>query len=221
MSAETLGRIFEPFFTTKDAGHGTGLGLAVVHGIVEAHEGVITAESRHGLGTTFQVYFPALAQTEKPAEEPVLKKYQGDGEHILFVDDDKSIVHLARAVLKRLNYRVRAFDQPEEALAAFLEEPERYSLVISDLTMPKMTGETLAQHIGKVRQDLPILIITGYGGSLELENLRKSALRDVLFKPFSNDTLASSIHQLLERAHLIRAESPDLSGATGLANDSI
>jgi CheY-like chemotaxis protein len=198
MSQETQSRVFEPFFTTKPQGEGTGLGLTMVHGILEVHDGAITLDSREGRGTSFHLYFPALSESEAPATRSLADLCRGDGEHILFVDDDKGIVHLARAMLKRLGYRVTAFNGPLEAAAAFEEEPERYNLIIADLTMPDMTGLALAERIHRFRPDVPFLLITGYAGALENASTEDYGIQGVLYKPFSHTALARSIYNLLK-----------------------
>ena len=140
ISAEEVDRIFDPYFTTKDVGKGTGMGLAVVHGILKEHNGAIKVKSQIGEGTTFSIYFPAVEQAT--IVEPVVDEKLPTGtERILFVDDEKSIVNLGRQRLERLGYIVEATTSPIDALDLFHSAPDQFDLVITDLAMPKMTGD--------------------------------------------------------------------------------
>jgi signal transduction histidine kinase/ActR/RegA family two-component response regulator len=185
MDAATVDRIFEPFFTTKPPGKGTGLGLAVVHGIIENHGGAISVSSRPGLGSVFCVYLPV---TEKPAEEAAPTQdgiAPGRGEEVLFVDDEKSLVNSTGTLLRRAGYSVTAFWDPTEALACFRADPSRFNIVVTDLTMPKMTGLALAEEIKKARPDIRIVLCTGFGGNLDEEKAREIGVHAILDKPYS------------------------------------
>jgi len=197
MNRATLERIFEPFFTTKPVGEGSGLGLSVVHGIVKAHQGVITVESEPGKGTVFHIYLPpqALEEEEAPAEtKPIVT---GNNERIMFVDDDEFAGRATERVLNRFGYQVRWFKHPEEALTHFRAVPAEYDLVVSDLAMPGMTGDNLAAALLRIRPGLPILITTGLVDPAILKNAREIGVCNVLLKPVSATMLAREIAQHL------------------------
>jgi PAS domain S-box-containing protein len=197
MPPEVLERIFDPFFTTKGPGEGTGLGLSVVHGIVKAHEGAILVDSRVGEGTAFRMYFPALTEREPSGARPRARMIAGRGEHVLTVDDEPALVELLRDQLHTLGYRVTAHVSPLEALADFLSRPLDFDVVLTDLTMPGMSGADLAERILKVRPDLPIVMATGYGHVMSEERAREIGLRPLLFKPFSMGALGDAIQDAL------------------------
>jgi len=200
MDAATLDRVFDPFFTTKPQGEGTGLGLAVVHGIVQSHDGLITATSEPGHGTTFQAYFPAVEGRSTAVVPQEKSMRRGSGEHILVVDDEPSLVRIASRILERLGYRVTAHTRPAEALADFLERPNDFDLVLSDLTMPRMTGLELASLMLERRPDLPILLTSGYSGSLDPDELTRVGIRELVGKPFLAQTIADAVARGLKRA---------------------
>ncbi len=198
MNQETLGRIFEPFFTTKARGEGTGLGLAVVHGIVESHDGLVSVDSEPGRGTTFSIDLPAVAGSEGEGqldEEPIPR---GHGEHLLVLDDEPVLVDVARRHLTRLGYRVTGLTHPADALAELRRDPGQFDLVVSDLTMPGMNGLELAAQVREIRPDLPLILASGYGGTAELESLTRLGIRELLPKPFPIATLARAVHRHLQ-----------------------
>jgi PAS domain S-box-containing protein len=197
MPPEVLERIFDPFFTTKGPGEGTGLGLSVVHGIVKAHEGAILVDSRVGEGTAFRIYFPALTEREPSGARPRARTIAGRGEHVLIVDDEPALVELLRDQLQSLGYRVTAHVSPLEALADFLSRPLDFDVILTDLTMPGMSGADLAEKILKVRPDLPIVMATGYGHVMSEDRAREIGLRPLLFKPFSMAALGDAIQDAL------------------------
>jgi PAS domain S-box-containing protein len=197
MDAKTLERIFEPFFTTKPAGKGTGLGLAVVQGIVRSHEGIIQVESRAGHGATFHLYFPAnmgnITSTTPPAVEPS----DGRGRRILLVDDELALTTTYHRLLARLNYQVTSFNNPREAVASFRGNPSQFDLVITDLTMAEMTGLELARQLRAIRPDLPVILISGYATELNHEKLDAAGICELLEKPVSVDLLADALQRSL------------------------
>jgi PAS domain S-box-containing protein len=197
MAPEVMERIFDPFFTTKGPGEGTGLGLSVVHGIVKAHEGAILVDSRVGVGTAFRMYFPALTEPEPSGARPRARTIAGRGEHVLTVDDEPALVELLRDQLQTLGYRVTAHVSPVEALADFLSRPLDFDVILTDLTMPGMSGADLAERILKVRPDLPIVMATGYGHVMSEDRAREIGLRPLLFKPFSMAALGDAIQDAL------------------------
>ena len=199
MDAATLDRVFDPFFTTKPHGEGTGLGLAVVHGIVQSHDGLITASSELGHGTRFEASFPAVEGRSTAVVPDEKSMRRGSGEHILVVDDEPSLVRIASRILDRLGYRVTAHTRPAEALADFLERPDDFDLVLSDLTMPRMTGLDLASLMLERRPDLPILLTSGYSGSLDPDELTRVGIRELVGKPFLAQTIADAVARGLNR----------------------
>jgi two-component system cell cycle sensor histidine kinase/response regulator CckA len=198
MDSATLDQIFEPFFTTKGTGIGTGLGLAVVHGIVKSHEGAIVVRSAVGQGSTFELYFPlAPAPVEElPTDPPDVP--HGRGESILVVDDDSVCGFAVEKMVESLGYRATRCTHPEEALAQFTAAPGDYDLVVSDLAMPGMDGAELIGHLTKVRASLPVIVITGYMETARQRLLEKTPVRVVLRKPVSRDELARAIAQQLQ-----------------------
>ncbi len=203
MDAATQQRIFDPFFTTKEAGRGTGLGLAVVHGIMQQHQGAIVVYSTVGRGSSFQLYFPvageAAAAPAGPTAGPAL--VPGNGERILVVDDETIITNVCRRFLERAHYRVETFNDAVKAHAHFLSDPLAYDLVIVDLTMPGMKGTTLASHLQSVRPGLPILLATGYLGDLNLSKLQEMGVFDTIGKPFTGTSLTWAVSRALRGAN--------------------
>jgi len=215
MDRATLARIFEPFFTTKPQGEGTGLGLSVVHGIMKSHDGAITAYSHPGKGTIFHLYFPVATKTIMP--EPESAKVQpptrGSGQRILFVDDEDLITHLAEEMFTRLGYRVSVFTRAEQALATFRAAPQYFDIVVSDLSMPGMTGPDLAKEILRIRPDIPVVIATGYIRPQDTEMVRGIGIRALMLKPNTVEEMAPAIHRLLTEttAAAIPADPPVLT----------
>ena len=197
MDAVTLEHIFEPFFTTKDTGQGTGLGLAVVHGIVKSHDGAIVVQSAVGVGSTFELYFPAVASEPAPPARVPQDVPRGHGERVLVVDDDSVSGFALEMLVASLGYQATRCTRPEEALARFAAAPSSYDFVISDLAMPGMNGEELIARLAQIRPDLPIVVASGF-----LENARQRILdtgiaRAVLDKPVARDELARVLAQHL------------------------
>jgi signal transduction histidine kinase len=200
MDAKTLEHIFEPFFTTKPVGKGTGLGLAVVHGIVQSHDGALTVESQPGQGTSFSLYFPAQEKQAEPSAKPAdIQLPLGQGQKILMVDDETVVTVLFQRLLKRLNYAGTTLNSPIEALALFRKNPGEYELVITDLTMPEMNGLEVAQQLHALRPRLPIILISGFSAPLAPETLREIGICASLEKPVSLHALAEAIQRNLAR----------------------
>jgi CheY-like chemotaxis protein len=200
MESDVLQRIFDPFFTTKAPGEGTGLGLSVVHGIVRKHGGAITVYSQPGQGTVFHVYLPVgrvviAAQGSASAQGGLVL---GNGEQILLVDDETVIVKATRLMLQRLGYEVTGFTTPVEAEESFRSAPERFDLLITDLTMPGMSGIDLADRIHKVRPGLPVLLMSGFIGELDLERIKRHSFAGVVDKPLSLATLSKRVREALQ-----------------------
>jgi CheY-like chemotaxis protein len=197
MDAATRERIFEPFFTTKAPGEGTGLGLAVVHGIVVNHEGVIIVESQPQAGTVFHLYFPVVDSAES---EPVVEQRplpRGQGECILFVDDEPAVVQIGGRMLTKMGYRPLAFTSSTDALAAFRENAAKIDLVLTDLTMPNLSGVELARQVYALRPGLPLVITSGHMQTDDADQARALGVRCFVEKPFMLSTLAEALHQAL------------------------
>jgi PAS domain S-box-containing protein len=210
MDDETQRRIFDPFFTTKPVGQGTGLGLAVVHGIVQAHGGTVTVHSSPGAGATFRVYLP-LVETSKlvrpatppPATAAPSEMARGDGRRLLIVDDEPGVLQLGMTMARRLGYSVVAEQNPDMALERFRHAPNDFDLVLTDLTMPGRTGMELARDLHAIRPQIPIVLATGYAGTITEESARQMGFCGLLNKPYRFGELASALD---EAARIGRAE---------------
>jgi PAS domain S-box-containing protein len=199
MDAATLEHIFEPFFTTKGTGLGTGLGLAVVHGIMKSHEGAIVVRSAPGEGSVFDLYFPPAPDDRETPPPPPGEIPRGQGERILVVDDDNVCGFAVEKMVESLGYVAKRHTRPEDALAEFASDPNAFDLVVSDLAMPGMDGAQLIQHLVKIRPDLPVIVITGFIESARQRLLDESPARAVMRKPVSRDDLGRAIAQHLNR----------------------
>jgi len=193
----TLERIFDPFFTTKPKGRGTGLGLSVVHGIVKSHDGVIKAYSEVGRGTVFHIFLPRVSQ--KPAIAMVGGRVlpTGRGERILVVDDEPSLTFLAKRVLERLGYHVTTSNNSMEALDMFRATPDQFDLVLTDQTMPMLTGLELACRLLQTRPGLPIILATGYSVWIEGADAKSLGVKELLMKPMTSQILAEAVFRAL------------------------
>lgn len=200
MSREVLDRIFEPFFTTKAANTGTGLGLSVVRGIMKNHDAAISVYSEPGRGTRFHLYFPAVstqAQAERLAKPTAPRR--GRGERILYLDDEESLVILAKRMLERMGYHVTGFNDAAGAIAAFAAAPQDFDLVLTDLSMPGMSGMDVAREILRIRPDIPVLLATGYVRSEDVEQARAIGIREVIWKPQTVGEMGDLLAQQLEK----------------------
>jgi CheY-like chemotaxis protein len=193
MDAETLERIFEPFFTTKKVGTGTGLGLAMVHGIVADHGGAIDVRSSPGAGSSFAVYFRQAEAAPADDERGDAPVPLGRGQTILLVDDERPLVLLGEEILAAIGYEPVGFDKSSAALAAFRADPDRFDLVLTDELMLGMTGCELAVAVHEIRPGLPILLMTGYTGHLEPQRLQAAGVREVLKKPLLSAALSACL----------------------------
>ncbi|WP_303721269.1 ATP-binding protein [Malonomonas rubra] len=193
-------RIFEPYFTTKVRGEGTGMGLAMVHGIVQAHNGRINCQSTLGVGTSFEVLLPLVCADQiikgtYREEEPI-----GGHEHILLVDDEVEVIEAHRQMLCEIGYRVSVAVNGLEALTCFEVQPDQFDLVLTDMTMPRMTGAELAVKLLEIRPDLPILMFTGFSDSIDERRSRQLGIGGFLLKPVSFEDMARNIRQLLDQS---------------------
>jgi PAS domain S-box-containing protein len=192
-----LERMFDPFFTTKGVGDGTGLGLSLVHGIVADFGGAIDVTTQAGAGTTFTVWLPASGETPRLLAEPVGELPQGNGETVMIVDDQRSLVALAEETLAELGYEPAGFDSSVAALQAFRAEPQRFDLVLTDETMPDMSGVELVREIRRVRPELPIVLMSGYSGAQLTERARAAGAGEVLRKPLVRRDIAEALARAL------------------------
>jgi PAS domain S-box-containing protein len=196
MDPKVVDRIFDPYFTTKEKGEGTGLGLAVVHGIVKSHGGVLSIQSQPKKGTTFHLFFPIIkgrTESQISAEEPL----QNGRGRILFIDDEEVIADLGKKMLMKLGYEVEALTSSPEALALFQKQPDHFDLVMTDMTMPKMTGEKLAKEIMTIRPDIPIILCTGYSEQITEEKAKILGIKEFAMKPIRIHDIATTIRKVL------------------------
>ncbi len=190
-------RLFEPFFTTRKAGQGTGMGLAVVYGIVKAHGGAIAVESAPRKGASFRIYLPLVrAPRNRKAED--VDSLPGGRERVLLVDDEEALASTLRATLERLGYEVTAFTKGIEAWRVFLADPSRFDVAITDQTMPGMTGTMLAEKILRLRKDMPIILCTGHSDAVAPETARTLGIRAFVMKPVARSNLARTIRRVLD-----------------------
>ena len=194
-------RIFEPYYTTKEVGKGTGMGLSVVHGIVKRHGGGIRVESEVEKGTIFEIYFPALENAAEEKKEPE-GEIKGGSERILFVDDEESLVSLNQQRLERLGYNVKSTTKPMEALEWFRTDPDQFDVIITDMTMPQMTGDRLAAEVLKIRPHLSVIICTGYSERMSAKKAETLGVSKYIEKPIGLRNLASSIREVLDEPGL-------------------
>lgn len=199
MDQATLERIFDPFFTTKSHGEGTGLGLAIVQGVVASHGGALQVSSRIGAGTIFDLYFPRTEAVESAAPI-VLEPARGAGEEIMVVDDEPSVADFSTSVLKRFGYRPVVFHEPKLAFAAFAAAPDRFAAIVTDLTMPHLTGLDLVELVRPERPMIPVLILTGYSRELTREKIATLSHCVLLQKPFSGEDLAQALGLVIQQS---------------------
>jgi len=199
ISPKIRDRIFDPFFTTKRPGEGTGLGLSVVHGIVINHRGMITFDSKPGKGTTFIVYLPIIDGAASSSRKSTLVHAPMGNERILFVDDEEVVVDASRRILMRLGYDVTVSTDSRDALSFFRSKPEEFDLVITDRTMPNMTGVELAKELIKIRQEIPIILCTGYSPLITPKKSNAIGIREFVMKPFSRHEIAGAIRKVLDK----------------------
>jgi PAS domain S-box-containing protein len=196
MDAETMERIFDPYFTTKEVGKGSGLGLAVVHGIVKRHGGAVTVRSEPGTGTTFSVYIPRIETAtpipiETPREAPI------GTESILLLDDEQTIVEMGTAILEELGYKVTTETDSLRALEVFSARPNEFDLIITDYTMPNLTGLDLAKKIRRLRPDIPILLCTGFSEKITPNSVKELGI-GLLMKPYGMGQISEAVRKILD-----------------------
>lgn len=199
MNAATRSRIFEPFFTTKERTHGTGLGLSVVHGIVESLKGAIEVSSEQGRGAAFTIFLPKAA-ADLEAQEKETETVVGGNETILFIDDEEPLVETASETLRRLGYEVVVTTDSIEALSIFSKRPDRFHCVVTDYTMPGMTGVGLAQELMKLRPGIPVILCTGYTEMLSRDEARAMGIREFVMKPLAKREMAETLRRVLDQS---------------------
>ncbi|MBU2629234.1 MAG: response regulator [Proteobacteria bacterium] len=193
-----LEKIFDPYFTTKSKGKGTGLGLSVVHGIVRKYGGQINVSSSLGRGSTFDVYLPAAKEAMASRLHQEMKPLPTGNERILLVDDEKQVLLVEQMILERLGYKVGVSDNSSDAIKAIKADPDGFDLIISDLTMPTMTGDQFAVEIMKIKSTLPIIICTGFSERISYENLKSIGVKALLMKPIIKSKLAATVRKVLD-----------------------
>jgi nitrogen-specific signal transduction histidine kinase/CheY-like chemotaxis protein len=199
MDSSTLERAFDPFYTTREAGGGTGLGLSIVHGLMKGHSGAVLVSSEVGRGTTFRLYFPAADETSLAAPESRPPESRVRTERILIVDDEEAIVLLVPDLLTRLGYRPTALTDPREALALVRAAPDAFDAIVTDVSMPGMTGFELAREILAIRPGLPVIVTSGYvRPEYELEAARLG-IAEIIRKPDTVDQLAGALDRIFRK----------------------
>ncbi|MCP4723572.1 MAG: PAS domain S-box protein [bacterium] len=199
ISHDIIDRIFDPFFTTKQQGEGTGLGLSVIHGIIKSYKGAITVHSEIDRGTTFKVFLPLAEGIRQGKGTEEFLPLPGGNERILIVDDEAAIVDYEKEMLKDLGYEVVSRTSSLEALEAFKFQPDNFDLVITDQTMPNMTGANMAKEMIKIRPDIPIILCTGFSKQIGPDNAGEFGLREFLFKPVTSRNMAEAVRRALEK----------------------
>ena len=205
MDHSVMNKIFDPYFTTKEQGKGTGLGLAVVHGIVREHRGDIKVYSEINKGTTFNVYLPLI---NKLSDAPPIAKVESSktgNERILLVDDEATITRITSQMLERLGYMVTSLTGSMEALEVFKENPDVFDLVVTDMTMPNMTGDQLARELILIRPDIPVIICTGFSERVNKEKAKALGIKGFLMKPTVRSELADMVRKVLDKTDILGA----------------
>ena len=198
MTPQVLERIFDPYYTTKKQGKGTGLGLSVTHGIIKNHGGDISVSSQPGVGSTFSVYLPVIDDIDLEIESAETASATNGNERILLVDDEAQIIDIERRILERLGYKVTSKTDSEEALEEFSARPERFDLVITDMTMPKITGDRLARRLMDINPQIPVIMCTGFNEAITEEKALAMGIDKFVMKPVIKDELACAIRTVLD-----------------------
>lgn len=201
INTEIIDLVFNPYFTTKKRGEGTGLGLSVVHGIVERYNGKIKVESIENKGTIFTLFFPIIKERGVSSYSRPAEDWPSGKEKILLVDDEPAVCKAAKRILESLGYSVTACSKVDQALHLFTQQPDAFDLVISDMTMPIMTGDKFAQKIITIRPEIPIIICTGFSNTISLGNYAEMGIKDLIFKPFSKTEFAHAVRKTLDDVH--------------------
>jgi len=198
MTPQVLERIFEPYYTTKEQGKGTGLGLSVIHGIIKNHGGDISVRTQPGVGSTFKVYLPVIDDIDMEIEALETGNKTNGNEHILLIDDEEQIIDIERRILERLGYTVTPITDSEAALEEFKARPDAFDLVITDMTMPKITGDRLAQRLMDINPQIPVILCTGFNEAITEEKALSMGIDKFVMKPIVKDELAHTIRTVLD-----------------------
>ncbi len=198
ISPNLMDRIFDPFFTTKKKGEGTGMGLSVVHGIVQNHGGIINVNSEPDKGAEFNVFLPSLEKMDAGEAITETKLSRGN-ERILFVDDEEPLVELGINLLGGLGYQVTGMTSSQEALTLFGNSPDQFDLMVTDMAMPKLTGEGLAREVLKIRPDMPIILCTGFSASIDEEKALALGINAFINKPILRKNISETVREVLDR----------------------
>jgi len=198
MEPEVLERIFEPYYTTKKQGKGTGLGLSVIDGIVKNHGGDITVSSQPGKGAVFNIYLPVIDHIDVETESAETTIAANGSERILLIDDEEQIIDFEQQILERLGYKVISKTDSEEALEEFAAQPDQFDLVITDMTMPKMTGDQLARKMMDIKPEIPVILCTGFNEAITEEKALAMGIDKFVMKPIVKDKLANTIRAVLD-----------------------
>ncbi len=197
IAPEICGKIFDPYFTTKEVGKGTGMGLSIVHGIVTSMGGFVTCDSEPGKGSTFNVFFPAIELEVSSAIQPVETVVYGK-ERILFIDDEEILAETGKLMLERLGYQVTVLTNSIESLATFQNQPDQFDAVITDQTMPGMTGFDLAERMLNINPNMPIILCTGYSNLVDEEQAKLIGIKGFIMKPVSKKDIAQLLRTILD-----------------------
>lgn len=197
IAPENIELIFDPYFTTKAVGEGTGMGLAMVRGIIDSYGGIITVESLPSPQTVFSIYLPVVSKPDSSPHDGNDTITGGD-ESILFVDDEPSLTRMGSKILENLGYKVTTKNSSLEALELFRAKPDNFTVVITDMTMPHMTGDKLAMELKKIRADVPVILCTGYSSTIDAESAQHIGINAFAYKPFAKADLAKTIREVLD-----------------------
>ncbi|MCK4507470.1 MAG: response regulator, partial [Desulfuromonadales bacterium] len=190
--------IFDPFFTTKEVGSGTGMGLSVAHGIITQHGGFITVESHPGQGSTFNLYFPSIKKMSVESKPEFIEPLPTGTERVLFVDDEECLADTCGELLEYQGYKVTSLMSSIEALTVFRSDPQKFDLVITDQTMPELSGAELATELLKIRPDIPIILCSGFSAKVSEEEAKGIGIREFCMKPMDMKQLATIARKVLD-----------------------
>ena len=194
---DIIDKIFDPYFTTKELSKGTGMGLAIIHGIVTEYGGTITVDSEPGKGSSFHVYFPVVEKNEVSFCQDTEDIPHGQG-HVLLIDDEELLVELGQTMLERLGYKVTARCSSLDALTTFQNSPEDFDIIITDQTMPEMTGSDLARRMLQIRPGIPIILCTGHSNLVDNETARSLGIKKFVLKPLTMKKIAQLLYEVLQ-----------------------
>ncbi|MCP3889292.1 MAG: response regulator, partial [Desulfobulbaceae bacterium] len=200
IAPEIKDKIFDPYFTTKETGKGTGMGLSIVHGIVKSYGGFISFYSELGEGTTFHVFLPVIEENLQSDETKTVAQIPEGKERILFIDDEENLAEMGKNMLERLGYHVTVRNNSLEALETFQNQPDQFDLVITDQTMPGMTGADLARRMIQIRPETPIILCTGYSTIISEQKAKSIGIKEFALKPLFMKDIAVLIRKVLDKS---------------------